>query len=198
MTPIFMDIEAELKEMGKPHGKHPFAGGFGQGFKACHWMNTPGTIYCGATDNCGTGPDDAPDNVLLDAQSYQVIYKQPSSIYELEMVIDAAEDDPFGGYGADGNLHWNYKNIKEWWNNRGKLIEEVSKLHKIHARGNESHMSVFTSWQDIDASFYESSELLYWRWLCYIAQGMYEYLQQYAFFLDNGKIASVSDILPTF
>src|SRR6516225_8472665 len=37
------------------------------------WMNTPGPLYCGNGDNCGTGPLQAPYNVQLDPEGYEVV-----------------------------------------------------------------------------------------------------------------------------
>src|SRR5215472_17392848 len=54
------------------------------------WLNTPGPIYCGQTDNCGTGPLEAPDNIEVDGESFQILYRQPVNFYELEQVVLAA------------------------------------------------------------------------------------------------------------
>jgi len=60
-------------------------------------MNTPGPFYCGDGDNCGTGPLVAPNNVALDEDGYEVIYRQPVNRYELRQVLEAAWADPLVG-----------------------------------------------------------------------------------------------------
>lgn len=123
---IFMDVAAALAKTGEHHGNRTFLGQWTDN----HWMNTPGTIYCGQTDNCGTGPAEAAENIHVDAEGYEVVYRQPITQAELDQVISAACCDPFSGYGADGNLHWSYEKIKEWWMSREKLIVEVNRLHQ--------------------------------------------------------------------
>ncbi|HEU5370045.1 MAG TPA: hypothetical protein VFU69_16355 [Ktedonobacterales bacterium] len=146
-------------------------------------MNTPGPIYCGETDNCGTGPDNAPYNVGLDNEAFQAIYRQPTNLDELQQVVDAASFDPFHGYGADGNLHWSYETIKEWWSKQRREIEqEVRRLYEAQLAG-------------------AKKELAYWGepkwWLGYLQDNrLYQYLQVYAFFLDNGRIPTERDTLP--
>jgi hypothetical protein len=49
---IFMDVTAALTEAGLRHGQEPFTGEWPDN----KWLNTPGPIYCGMTDNCYTGP----------------------------------------------------------------------------------------------------------------------------------------------
>jgi hypothetical protein len=176
---IFLDVTTALETLGQQHGEYPFLGKW----EDKHWMNTPGPIYCGETDNCGTGPDSAPYNVGLDNEAFQAIYRQPTSLGELQQVVDAASFDPFHGYGADGNLHWSYEAIKEWSTGpRQQVEQEVRRLYE--ARGvlgnNINPMS--------------PNELKWW--LGYLKAGMQQYLQVYAFFLDNGHIPTESDRLP--
>ncbi|HEY7357346.1 MAG TPA: hypothetical protein VH590_12795, partial [Ktedonobacterales bacterium] len=91
---IFLDVSAALEALGHRHGD----GGFLGEWKDNRWMNTPGSIYCGETDNCGTGPLAAPNNVAVDEKGFEIIYRQPVNRYELHQVVDAAWVDPFSGY----------------------------------------------------------------------------------------------------
>ncbi len=126
-TDVFMDVAAALNTLDiRPHSNEIFSGQWVDK----HWMNTPGPIYCGQTDNCGTGPIQAPENVHVDARDYEVIYRQPVNFLELEAVVNAASCDPFGGYGADGDLHWTSEAIRHWWENRENLLGEVTRLHR--------------------------------------------------------------------
>ena len=222
ISEIFMDVAAALAELGEHHGKPTFTGRWSEK----HWMNTPGPIYCGQSDNCGTGPAEAPDNVHGDAEGHEVIYRQPVNLLELEQVINAANCDPWGGYGADGNLHWTYETIKQWWAGRGTLIAEVTRLHQ---EANQSYqiwlnktlfgvdfrlvdLQVYTKmlewpefadvedprivYMDCERRRLHSDTSSYNRWKNFIQQDMLQYLQLYMFFLDHGRIAGEDDILP--
>src|SRR5262249_31145265 len=124
---IFLDVTAALETLGKRHGE----GDFLAKWEDKHWMNTPGPIYGGDTDNCGTGPLAAPNNVAVDEDGYEVIYRQPVNRYELRQVVDAAWAEVVHGYGANGNLHWSYETIKAWWSDpRRKIEQELKQLYE--------------------------------------------------------------------
>lgn len=61
---VFLNVSTALEGWGLRHGSGVFLGKW----EEKHWMNTPGPLYCGDTDNCGTGPGDAPNNVELDEE----------------------------------------------------------------------------------------------------------------------------------
>ncbi len=176
---IFLDVSTALEALGRHHGDEYFQGKWADK----HWMNTPGPLYCGETDNCGTGPGEAPNNVEVDSEGFQVTYRQPVNRYELRQVVRAAWDDPFCGYGAGGDLHWTYETIKAWWAEpRRKVEQEIRRLYDAQlALGEKKN--------------YEYSAGL-WRWLDYIKDGVYQYLQVYAFFLDNGRVPLEGERLP--
>lgn len=176
---IFLDVSKVLKSLERHHGDKDFQGKW----KDKHWMNTPGPLYCGDTDNCGTGPYEAPNNVELDGESRQIIFRQPVNRYELRQVIQAAYYDPFSGYGVDGDLHWIYATIKGWWNEQRREVEqEVLRLHEARLPPGINY----------DRDYYPELS----KWLVYLKDGMYNYLQVYAFFLDNGRIPVEGDRLP--
>lgn len=121
----FMDVSIALADIGEHHG----AGGFTGRWADKHWMNTPGPLYCGETDNCGTGPLAAPNNVQVDAEGYEVIFRQPVNRYELCQVARAAGADPFAGYGADGDTRWSYQELRTWWAERRALEQELDRWY---------------------------------------------------------------------
>ena len=144
-----------------------------------HWMNTPGPIYCGDTDNCGTGPIEAPNNVQLDSRGYQVVFRQPVNRYELRQVLQAVEHDPFHGYGRDGDAHWSYPTIQTWWSDvRPEIEQEVARERKsrLYRGATEDGLT---------------------RWLDYIRHSLHEYLRAYAFYLEEGRVPVEDDELPT-
>ena len=51
-------------------------------FEERNCFNIPGPFYGAQTDTCETGPDEAPDNILLDGNGQEFVFrqKQPSSV----------------------------------------------------------------------------------------------------------------------
>ena len=148
-------------------------------------MNTSGPIYGGDTDSCGTGPLDAPNNVNLDADGYEVIFRQPVNPYELRQVLKAAYDDPFSGYGADGDLCWSLASIRDWWAEpRRTLEEEVRRLRQESVQVRDPKY----------ADYHAQSRLF--RWGDSLEHDLYPSLQAYGFFLDSGRPAKPGETLP--
>jgi len=176
---IFLDVTSALTALGKRHGEGDFQGKW----EEKHWMNTPGPIYGADTVSCGAGPPAAPNNVGVDELWHEVIYRQPVNDYELRQVVNAAWAEVVDGYGADGDLHWSYKTIKEWWvGPRRKVEQELQRLY-------EAQLALR------DQKNYEFFSILS-RWMGYLKTDMHQYLQVYAFFLDNGRVLAESDRLP--
>lgn len=176
---IFLEVSKALEALGHRHGEYPFLGKW----EDKHWMNTPGPIYGGDTTSCGTGPLAAPNNVGVDEEWQEVIYRQPVNRYELRQIVGAAWSEVVHGYGADGSLHWSYETIKEWWADpRHKIEQELQRLY-------EAQLALR------DKKNYEGFSSLM-RWMDYLKDGVYQYLKVYAFFLDNGRIPTEGDKLP--
>ncbi|WP_339726910.1 hypothetical protein [uncultured Gimesia sp.] len=133
-------------------------------------FNIPGPIYCGQTDNCLTGRPEAPDNIMFDCDGYEFIYCQPINLYELENVVSAANVDPFCGYAADGNEHWTLSLIRDWWNTRYDLLSDADSLRKWNNNVDE--------------------------WQSYLNGPAIEYLRQYAFYIEEGRLPEFQDHLP--
>jgi len=121
-----MEVSAALKDLGYKQGKEPFSGQW----KDRNWMNIPGTVYCGQTDNCLTGPLVAPNNVYVDEGGYEIIFRQPTTLYELQQVIKAASVDPFQGYSMDGDSHWTIEAVTAWWSRVGELKDNLARRIK--------------------------------------------------------------------
>jgi len=178
---IITDVNAELVRLGVKHGQQPFLGNWSQ----CNWMNTPGPIYGGDTDTCGTGIVIAPNNVALDPESQEIVFRQPVNLYELKQVVEAADCDPFAGYGCDGNMYWTYQKIKEWSKCKNELKqfleqEYSEQIKKIRERDYTKHFYFC----------YLS------RWKEYVENGLDQYLRAYAFFLEEQRIPDESSTLP--
>jgi hypothetical protein len=119
-------------------------------FSSRYWLSTPGPIYCANTDNCGTGPIVAPNNVSLDKEGYEIIFRQPANDLELQQVLEAADADPFDGYRFDGNTRWTSRLVDDWIANKKRLIDVVNNLlrsaEKLPARSGQLHLSMYSHW----------------------------------------------------
>src|SRR5262249_50522379 len=123
------------------------------------------------TDTCETGPAEAPDNILLDPNGQEFVFKQPTTTTELRDVVSAARAECYCGYGADGDDHWTLALIRAWWRNRHDLLTVLASLRGAPA-----------------------SIRLWKQWLLGEAEG---YLRVYAFFVEERRIPSDADHLPT-
>ncbi len=134
-------------------------------------LNIPGPIYGAETDTCCTGPQEAPDNVLLDKIGQEFVFKQASTANEFRDLASAAISECFEGYGADGDSHWRLSTIREWWQTRedillGEIGEEWCKSESVE------------------------------RWKRALQGEAEGYLRVYAFFVENGRVPHDGDILP--
>jgi hypothetical protein len=174
----FWDIAATLAQLGVRQNEGDIQG---------RWqdkrpLNTPGPLYCGDVDNSGPGPYEAPNNIFVDDEGYPFILRQPANRFELRQVLLAASNDPFSGYGADGNQHWSLVSIRDWWRGRhdlNALIAERS-INAPHGQGDDVH------WYRAAAD----------RWRKYLQDGMESYLRRYAFVLEEGRLPKQGDVLP--
>jgi hypothetical protein len=118
----------------------------------------------------------------VDDDGYPFIFRQPANRFELDQVLLAASNDLFHGYGADGNLHWSLVSIRDWW--RGG--------HDLRALIAERTINVLPALGD-DGYWYRAAA---YRWRKYLRDGMEIYLRRYAFFLEEGRLPVLGDILP--
>lgn len=89
-----------------------------------HVLNFPGPIYTEVTDNGGAG-ECAPENIMVDQEGCEYVFRQPRNYTQLVAVVLAAGLDPLNAYGSDGNKHWNYELVKSWWQNRAEWISQL-------------------------------------------------------------------------
>ena len=149
---------------------------FHSSFAARNPFNLPGPFYGAETDTCLTGPNEAPKNVLIDRNGQEFVFKQPANRDELRQVIGAALCECFLGYGTDGDDNWNLTLIREWWRTRNELLEFKNELvflvqeHGLKTDPNE--------------------------WEKFLTTEAEDYLRVYAFFVEEGRIPSDSDVLP--
>jgi hypothetical protein len=140
-------------------------------FSQINPLNLPGPIYGAETDTCCTGPQEAPNNVLLDKNGQEFVFRQASNPDDFRDLVSAAICECFEGYGADGDSHWRLSTIREWWRRRVDML----------------HEQIGEEWCD-------PKSIEQWkRGLQGDAEG---YLKVYAFFVENGRVPTDGDILP--
>ncbi|GEM_PF-3343068 len=147
-------------------------------FSQRNLLNIPGPIYGAETDTCCTGPEEAPNNVLLDNNGQEFVFKQASSAVEFRDLVAAARSECFVGYGADGDVHWRLSLIRDWWRNREEMLAALGE--RWLAEIAQSHCKP------------ESVE----RRRRALLGGARGYLRVYGFFVENGRAPTDVDILP--
>lgn len=133
-------------------------------------LNIPGPFYGAETDNCLTGPLAAPANILVDTDGCEFVFKQPATPTEFRDVIAAAMTECAVGYGADGDRHWRLSLIREWWKSRGDIANEVGEM-----------------WCPEDSVRH---------WKTALQGAAKDYLEIYAYYVENGRPPTASDSLP--
>ncbi len=178
---LYFDVTAALARWED----HEALGPFTEKWSDKHWMNTPGPIYCGETDNSGTGPLEAPNNVQMDPKGYEVIYRQPVNRYELGQTLGAAWADAYHGYALDGDAHWSYYAVRAWWVEKRPEVERalMHEYESFRQKQNESRL---------DYAYFAGVR----RWQEYMRNGLRDYLRAYAFFLEEGRVPREGDRLP--
>ena len=94
-----------------------------------NWLNVPGPFYGAETDTCVAGIPAASGHVLCDEDGMEFVWRQPRDLDEVRAILDAAYQDPFDGYGWDGDEHWTPDLVLDWWNDRGRIEEWLAEAN---------------------------------------------------------------------
>ncbi len=144
------------------------------------WLNVPGPFYGGETDTCWTGRLSAPQHVLYGGEYLtEYVYRQPRTPAETAQLVEAADQDPFLGYGCDGDVYWTPEAVREWWRDRGRITQYLSDQ----------------DWAEIDradqgiAAAVRSFE-------SYLAGGLADDLRIYLYWLEEGNSPLPAERLP--
>ncbi|WP_228836883.1 ferredoxin [Nocardia brasiliensis] len=149
-----------------------------------HGMNVPGPFYTGQTDNCWTGRVHAPRHVLYGGQYYsEFVYRQPKSPSEVEALLRAAWDDPYGGYACDGDSQWTPAAVRAWWSSRGKVEEHLTELLAEFTKEGAHPDDA-----DVAAGIRD--------FRTYLATDLENDLRAYVFRLEQGRYPAADDPLP--
>ncbi|MER6347675.1 ferredoxin [Streptomyces sp. NPDC001595] len=147
------------------------------------WLNVPGPFYGAETDNCGTGRIHAPGLVLYEGEHFtEYVYRQPRTTDELRQLVTAAGEDPYGGYGCDGDEHWTPATVREWWRDRGRVRE-----HLIERRA---------AWEADDEKSGQDTAAAALDYAAYLDGELAGHLRLYLFWLDERRAPTPTDRLP--
>ncbi len=113
-----------------------------------NWLNVPGPLYGAQTDSCCCGPEAAPGNILIDEWGCEFVWRQPRTVDELRAVLDAACQDPFAGYAADGDDHWTPDLVIQWWDERERVIRWLTSEVVAKELGAGGYMAAFRDYLD--------------------------------------------------
>ncbi|WAU78454.1 ferredoxin (plasmid) [Streptomyces sp. Qhu-G9] len=147
------------------------------------WLNVPGPFYGGETDTCWTGRLAAPAHVLYGGEYLtEYVYRQPRTPAETTVLVDAAGDDPFGGYGCDGDSRWTPEAVREWWRNRGQVLQYLSDQR--------------STWDESDAAQGQDIAAAVRDFESYIGGRLASDLQIYLYWLEKRQSPDLGDRLP--
>ncbi|WP_251064088.1 ferredoxin [Streptomyces sp. ISL-44] len=148
-----------------------------------NWRNVPGPFYGAGTDNCWTGRDCAPDNVMYDGEyNQEFVYRQPRDERETYAVLCAAECDPMAGYAGDGDAHWTPELVRDWWRDRGRVREWAVVLDR--------------TWSVSEDRYEREASAGARDYVAHIDGGLGDYLRGYLFRLKEGRPARSGEALP--
>lgn len=153
-------------------------------FTERHALNVPGPFYGAETDTCCCGPLEAPASVLFDDQGIEFVWRQPRDDNETFALTQAADSDPFRGYGFDGDQHWTTELVRYWWRDRAERVPAVAAAAAApgvmaHDELNARVARVFATWLD----YLEGPEIM-------------QDLRRYLYRLEVGRYPTQGQTLP--
>ncbi|MFD8750363.1 ferredoxin [Kitasatospora sp. NPDC059577] len=147
------------------------------------WLNVPGLLYGGETDNCWTGRLSAPSHVLSGGEYLtEYVYRRPRTPADTALLVEAADNDPLLGYGCDGDSRWTPETVREWWRDRGRVLQYLT-----------DHRS---TWDEGDAWARQDTAAAVREFERYIAGGLATDLRIYLYWLEERRSPTPADRLP--
>lgn len=154
------------------------------GWEQRDWRSVPGPFYAANSDNCLTGRQCAPDHVMYDdGYGSEFVYRQPRTPAEVHALTCAAECEPFGAYGGDGDAHWTPELVREWWRDRARVREWATGV------GWGPWATAPTDWMNDAAGGARA-------YVAHIDGDLGAYLRGYLFRLAEGRAARPGESLP--
>ncbi|MEO3747464.1 hypothetical protein [Plantactinospora sp. B5E13] len=156
--------------------------GFDGRWEELLWLNVPGPFWTGQTDNCWTGRLHAPSNVLYGGEYVtEFVFRQPRTPAEVNALLDAAWEDPYGGYGCDGDDRWTPATVRAWWRERGRVREHLDDLLPRWSAGRAEEQEAAEGLRDFRS---------------YLAGPLATDLRRYLFWLEERRSPTPVDVLP--
>ncbi|MEV6931422.1 hypothetical protein AB0M46_43970 [Dactylosporangium sp. NPDC051485] len=150
-----------------------------------NWRNVPGPFYGAMTDTCLMGRKYSTRHFLYsdedDEDCAEFLYRQPADVAELKVVLLGMQADPWSGWARDGNAHWTHALVREWWRDRGRVLEWISAAQRRWIYFGEEDREAVAGLLDYRA---------------YIQRGLARDLRLYMYFLDHGAGPARLDRLP--
>ncbi len=177
--PLLPDIAKTLRSLGFRQG----IGDFQARWEERNPWNIPGPIYVGDDDSCGTGPMAAPNNVYmpetrdesrflparLHGYGGEFVFRQPSTLFELRQIVEAAATNTTDAYAFDGNDHWTPQAVAGWWESVQPVRTDGRRL--LHGFANDIRRGLRRD------EPWPSDGLR--RWIDYLENGAEAYLDKY-------------------
>jgi hypothetical protein len=159
-------------------------GNFGVGdFINNHWLNTPGPIYTTQTNNNNAGKLLATTNIACDENDSPIIFKQPCTQKETDLLLLAVIVNDGDGFCADGNKNWNKTNVTEWWAKSEERIDYIIEAYKTEL------FTPLTKYSAAKTSKQRPIPENYKLWLDFYRYDMKKYLEWYILKLVNEVVA---------
>jgi hypothetical protein len=146
-------------------------------------LNVPGPFYAGETDTCWTGRLHAPGNVMYGGEYLsEYVFRQPRDAAEVAGIVEAAWQDPFRGYGCNGDEHWMPESVRAWWRARARVTGSVrDSLKVLESEDRGESREAAQGARDF---------------LAYIDGGLEHDLRRYLFRLETGRYPVRGESLP--
>ncbi len=112
----------------------------------------------------------------------EYVYRQPRTPAETAQLVEAAECDPFLGYGCDGDAHWTPRAVREWWRDRGRIVQYLS--------------DGMSEWDDSDARAGQGVAAAVQDYESYMTGSLATDLRIYLYWLEEGRSPGHGDRLP--
>ncbi|MCC3768937.1 ferredoxin [Streptomyces sp. UNOC14_S4] len=146
-------------------------------------LDVPGPFYGGGTDTCWTGRLHAPRHVLYGGPHLtEYVYRQPRTPTETARLAEAAAEDPFQGYGCDGDARWTPATVREWWHDRGHVTRYLSGMR--------------SEWEAMDAARSQGLAAAARDFAAYLAGDLAQDLRVYLYWLEERRSPGPDDRLP--
>ena len=170
-----------------------------------HWLNTPGPIFTGYTDNLGTGQPTALNHVIGDYDYHEAIFRQPKSQADFKSILLAALYEPCEGYSFVGAKFWTLEKIKFWWSHIEDIASHIKIMRdrELSFGSGDPHKSLWNLGGEIkELHLYGPMSAIpenYQNWLTYYQSGELENdVQRFAYFIDNKRFPNQDAKLPDF